>query len=229
MKKIRFLSVIFDAEIKPYEIPAFRGAIIEKAGRDNTLFHNHLAEDAFLYKYPLIQYKTIGGKPCILCIEYGVDEIHKFFDNKSWDIKISDRWIEMKISSLNMNQFTLQVWDKKFRYSIKNWIALNQENVKKYIEIEGLSEKIEFLERILTGNILSMAKGIDWKIDKPVELHITEIQDVRPVTLKGKKLFGFNLNFTCNVFLPNHIGLGKSVSVGYGVVRQRREKESITE
>jgi hypothetical protein len=224
LKKIRLLNITFDAEIKPYEIPAFRGAIIDKAGPGNTLFHNHLAGDAFLYKYPLIQYKTIGGKPCIICIEYGVDEIHKFFDNKNWDIKISDRWLEMKISSLNMNQFTMQVWDKKFRYNIKNWIALNQENVKKYEELESLTEKIQFLEKILTGNILSMAKGIEWEVDKPIQLNITEIHDVRPVSLKGKKLHGFNLDFTTNVFLPNHIGLGKSVSVGYGVVRQKRER-----
>ena len=80
MKKIRLLSITFDTEIKPYEIPAFRGAIIEKAGRESILFHNHLNEGAYLYKYPLIQYKMIGSKPCIMCIEHGVDEIHKFFE-----------------------------------------------------------------------------------------------------------------------------------------------------
>lgn len=222
MKKIRLLSITFDNEIKPFEIPAFRGAIVEKAGRENILFHNHLSGGAFLYKYPLIQYKTVGNKPCIICIEYGVDEIHKFFENKTWDIKISDRWLEMKIASLNMNQFTMQVWDKKFRYSIKNWIALNQENVKKYEELDGLSEKTVFLEKTLTGNILSMAKGIEWEVDKPIELKITAMKDTRLVNLKGKKMLGFNLDFSSNVFLPNHIGLGKAVSLGYGVVRHIR-------
>lgn len=224
LKKIKLLTVIFDADLKAYEIPAFRSAIIEKTGRENILFHNHLNDSEFLYKYPLIQYKVIGGKPCILCIDYGVDEIHKYFDKKDWNINIGDRWLEMKIASLNMNQFTMQVWDKKFQYTIRNWIALNQENVKIYEEMEGLAQKAAFLEKTLTANILSMAKGIDWQVDKPIEVKITEMHDMRPVSLKGRKLLGFNLDFSTNVFIPNYMGLGKSVSLGYGVVRQKRRK-----
>jgi hypothetical protein len=42
MKTIRILTVIFDTEIFPFETPAFRAAIIEKVGRENILFNNHL-------------------------------------------------------------------------------------------------------------------------------------------------------------------------------------------
>ena len=50
-KRIRLLTVVFGAEIKGYEIPAFRSAVIEKAGRENVLFQNHLNSKGFLYKY----------------------------------------------------------------------------------------------------------------------------------------------------------------------------------
>ena len=56
VKNIRILHVIFDSNIMPYEVPAFRGAIIKKVGQENILFHNHLNGNGFLYKYPLIQY-----------------------------------------------------------------------------------------------------------------------------------------------------------------------------
>lgn len=225
-KKIRVLQVVFDCEIKGYEIPAFRGAIIEKVGRDNVLFHNHLNGNGFLYKYPLIQYKIINRHPSMVCIDYGVDEIHKFFENKDWSIKISDRWLNMKVEKLNMNQFTMNVWDKSFRYNIKNWIALNQANYEKYQNMEGLAEKTDFLESLLKANILSFAKGIEWTIDKPVELKITDIKDTRPVKLKGQKVLGFNIDFKTNVFLPNNIGLGKSVSLGYGNIRELRNNKN---
>ncbi len=216
------MQVIFDSEIKAYEVPAFRGAIIKKVGQENILFHNHLNGNGFLYKYPLIQYKTIHRHPAIVCVDYGVDEIHKFFENKDWSINISGRWLDMKIDKLNMNQFTMNVWDKHFKYNIRNWIALNQENYKKYMEMEALSEKTEFLERLLKANILSFAKGIDWQVAKPVELKITDIKELRPVRLKQQKVLGFNLDFKTNVFLPNNIGLGKSVSLGFGNVKEIR-------
>nr|NQU89438.1 hypothetical protein [Bacteroidota bacterium] len=219
VKKIRILIVVFDTEIKGYEIPAFRGAIVEKVGRDSILFHNHINGNGFLYKYPLIQYKCLNRKPAIVCVELGVDEIHKYFENKSWDIQISDRWLNMKIDRLNLNQFTMQVGNKRWEYTITNWIALNQENYQKYLTIESLAGKLLFLENILKANILSFAKGIDWMVDKPVEISIKDLRKARPVTLKGNKVMGFNADFSSNVFLPNYIGLGKSVSMGFGVVK----------
>lgn len=220
MKKIRILQVVFDTEIKPYEIPAFRGAIISKVGKENILFHNHLNGNAFLYRYPLIQYKNISNRPAIMCVDYGVDEIHKYFEKKDWDIQIGDRWLDMRIYKLFMNQFIMQVWDKMFQYKINNWIALNQKNYLRYQEKEALSDRIQILENTLKANIISFAKGIDWHIDKPIELKIKQIKEPKPIKFKTKKMMGFDVEFSTNVFLPNYIGLGKAVSKGFGIVRQ---------
>lgn len=219
IKKIRILRVSFDAEIRNGEIPAFRYAIIDKVGRENILFHHHLDDAKYLYKYPLIQYKSIGKNPSIICIETGVDEIHKYFEQRGWDIMINGRHIEMKISRLELNQFVMQVWDKHFRYSIFNWIALNKQNYEKYVSMEGMSEKIKFLENMLKANILAFAKGIDWIIEKQIEVEILNMKEPYIVKVKQNPLMSFNLEFKTNVFLPNFIGLGKSVSKGFGVVK----------
>ena len=222
-KKIRVLTIWFDAEIENYEIPAFRGAIASKTSNDNMLFHNHLKNgDGFRYAYPLIQYKRIRKNPAIVCIEQGVDEIHKYFENKCWDIEISGRWLSMKLGGINMNQFVMQVWDRSFSYTISNWIALNQENYPRYLELEKESEKREMLESILRANILSFAKGIGWHIENEIRVSINEIRNARGVMLKGKKMIGFDVVFSSNVFLPNTIGLGKSVSLGFGTVRSSK-------
>jgi hypothetical protein len=224
MKKIRILIVSFDTEIQNFEVPAFRAAIIKKAGEENILFHNHLGNDGFVYRYPLIQYKTISRHPAIVCVEQGVDEIHNYFQKSDWSIEIGDRHVPMKIHRLNMNQFTMQVWDRQWDYSIRHWIALNQENYKKYNEMDALVKQALFLESILKGNILSFAKGIGWEVDKTIELSITEIKRNALVSLKGNKVSAFTLNFKCNVFLPNYIGLGKSISQGFGVVKSLKNK-----
>ncbi len=217
MKKIKVLTVVFEGKFKPHEIPSFRGAIVEKVGRDNILFHNHL-KNGYLYKYPLIQYKSISGSPAIVCIDDGVDEIHKYFQSKSWSIHINSRELEMKIHSLNLSQFTMQVWDKMFNYKIRNWIALNQINIGKYKQIEGLAERILFLEKTLIGNIISFAKGISWDVTQPIIIRIKNIEEPKPLKLKQSTLLGFNVEFSSNVIIPNYIGLGKGASKGFGVV-----------
>jgi hypothetical protein len=108
----------------------------------------------------------------------------------------------------------------RLKYIIKNWIALNQENFKKYKRIESMKDRISFLESILTANIISFAKGIEWTIEKPIELNIIDILKTNEQALKGVKVMGFDIKFATNVFLPNFIGLGKSVSLGYGVIKQ---------
>ncbi len=221
MKKLRLLTITFTEEIQAFEIPAFRGAIIDKVGQENILFHNHLSQ-GFLYKYPLIQYKIINKKPAIVCVDFGIDEIHKFFEKRDWSIRFSGRTLDMKIENLNMNQFTMQVWDKMFSYSIRDWVALNPENYEKFKIIETPAEQNIFLANVMKANILSFAKGVEWTIEKPIKLEVTEIIRSKKLKVKGNGVLGLDVNFKCNVFLPNNIGLGKSVSMGYGVVKQLR-------
>lgn len=124
-----------------------------------------------------------------------------------------------------VNQFNMNVWDKTFHYNIKNWVALSSDNYKKYIAIQNELEKEAFLEKILIGNIISMAKGIKWQIDKEVKLKIVSIDDEHFVAFKENKLHAFNLSFKTNVFLPTGIGLGKSVSFGFGNISSIKKSQ----
>lgn len=231
MKKVRIVLAVFDAELKPFEIPAFRGAVVEKVGRDNLLFHNHLDSKEFLYKYPLIQYKSIQGKPGIMCIEEGSDEIHKFFEKKDWAIKIGERTIDMPIYRLSINQYNIQVWESQFTYLLRSWIGLNQDNYDRYNKLDSLSARIEMLEKLIIGNIISLAKGIKWDVDKVISVKILNLEKTKLVSYKKQRLLAFDMIIKTNVFLPNQIGLGKGVSHGFGTVKQlkttynEREKE----
>ena len=225
MKKIRILNISFENDIQPWEVEAFRGAIIATTGREHILFHNH-EKNGFRYSYPLIQYKRIGKKPHIVCIEEGIDQMHYFFENKQEGLILGKRSYELKVDELRLNKFNLQVWDKSFDYLIQDWFPLNQKNHKIYSEIKSEIKQFEFLEKVLTGNILSFAKGIDWNIDKSIDLKITEILRNNPISLKGIKRESFTLKFKCNVFLPNFISLGKNASLGFGTVREYNNKKT---
>jgi len=224
---LKLLRVHFDVEIAPYEVAAFRGAIIEKVGIENDLFHNHLNEGGkidetedpkFAYRYPRIQYKRIGKQPVILCVGEGVDEIHKFFEKSNWDIRLGKDVLEMRIAKLDLNQFEMKISERLSSYSIRNWVALNQQAYNQYQKLDGIVEKIAFLEKKLIGNILAFAKGIDWHIEEKIELKITDLPQMQLISYKKQKLQTFNLDFKTNVFIPQYIGLGAKTSVGMGTV-----------
>lgn len=227
MKKIRTLRILFDDTLQSFELPAFRGAIIDKTGRSHQLFHNHEGE-GFRYAYPLIQYKKLRGKAAMVCIGEGVDQIHHFFNRPDWSLQISGRTLPMHIHKLEMGDFTLQVWNQTFEYHIQNWIALNPEGYKTYQQLVGEQEKKDFLAKKLVGNVLSFAKGLDWHIDKEIQLELSSPIVSKTLKIKDVRMLGFTLNFKTNVSLPHGIGLGKSVSLGYGVVGKAFEKGEIT-
>lgn len=226
MKQLRLLTITFNTQIEGYEIPAFRGALAQKVGLEHDWFHNHNntknGKSARIHRYPRIQYKRHRGKPMLVCLENGVEEIHKYFSQPDWTLKIGEKEHVMKIDRLQVKEYNLQVGDKPFYYQIRNWIALNPQNYIKYKKIEGLADRVRFLEQILSSNIIVFAKGIDWKPEKRFDLTITELLRVGTVRFKGIPTMTFNCAFQTNIFLPNYVGVGKGVSKGFGTILQWR-------
>ncbi|EAY25750.1 CRISPR-associated endonuclease Cas6 [Microscilla marina] len=222
MHTIKTLRVQFDSSLKPYEVPAFRGAVIAQVGfKDTWLFHNHIDAQTYIYRYPLIQYKSIAQKPVIFCLNEGVEEIHKLFAQPNSSLTIGTQKNEAKIGRLLMEEFTIELSTAPtYQYSILNWVALNQQRYLDYKKLERLTDKIALLEGILTANIISMAKGIGWHIPTLIQLHIKSIEHTRFVTFKKQRSLAFNLTFVCNVALPDFLGLGRNVSIGFGSIKQ---------
>ena len=224
--RIRVLVIGFEREIRESEIRFFRGAVSDIAGPEHVLFHNHL-RDGYRYRYPLIQYKTWSHRPMIVCINEGVDEVHHFFEHKRGNLILGNREYDLQVARISLNRFTMQTWDKTFRYTLYNWLPLNQNNYKTFKEITGEQEKRVFLERVLTGNILSMAKGIGWWVQKEkLKVSIPELHDPYVLKVKGVLREAYTLEFHTNAFLPDFIGLGKNASLGFGKVKSNRRKKN---
>lgn len=228
MKYIRTLTVLTDAEIRQNEIPLFRGAVIHSLGEHpNVYFHNHLDDDKFRYAYPLIQYKRLEGKAAIVCVEDGVDIIGQFLTEVDGTLTIGDRQITCNTGRIQPARILVQTWEEMFNYHISRWLPLNSQNYQRYKDIEGVVEKVSFLENILKANLLSMLKGLDIHLEKELILKITEISDSYLIHNKGVKMMAFNADFKCNLSIPNNIGIGKNASIGCGIVHQLRKDKDI--
>lgn len=224
-KTIRLLTVSFNIELEHNEINHFRGAVIKTTKGKNDLFHNH-SPNGTIYRYPLIQYKRLNKKAALLCIEEGIEGLQDFFAATNWKLDIGDRQQPVKVENLRVRQHRIGVWEKPFRYTLSRWLPLNQDNYKKYHQLEDFGQKIALLEKILLANILSFLQGIDLYVEEKIEIKIKHILNQRLENYKGQEMESFSLRFETNVSLPNYIGLGKGSSSGFGVVKEEiREKQ----
>ena len=225
MKKIKVLRVQFDLPITQEQLPLFRGAVISMVGKENILYHNHKENDEFRYAYPLIQYKRIHKKAALVCVgDDGTESIGAFFSRGGNRILLGNKECDLNVEQIKADTYGVQIWDTMFTYRIRRWLPLNQENYEKYMALDSIADKYAMLEGLLTGNVLSFAKGFDIYFDSQVQCKITAADEPRIVNYKGVKMMSFDAEFKTNVSLPDYVGLGKGVSLGMGTVVRRYEK-----
>ena len=150
MKRLRILHVSFDANIQPYQLPAFRGALAAKVGWEHEWFHNHDNENGGTHnRYPLIQYKldTYKGqmRPMLLCLENGIEEAHHLFSQPDWTLDLHGTALPLKIANLNVNQYTLNTWERPFAYRLHKWQANEHRELPKVSITEGYRRAHKFL------------------------------------------------------------------------------------
>ncbi|MDW7732697.1 MAG: CRISPR-associated endonuclease Cas6, partial [Methanolobus sp.] len=108
--------------------------------------------------------------------------------------------------------------EKLVKYDfVTPWFALNQRNHRKYLSSDR-DQQVELLRKNLVGNMLSMSKSLDYQVPDKIKCH-TELQE-RSSSLKGNEILAFKGFFVTNFQIPDYLGLGKSVSRGFGTVKR---------
>ncbi|PWR70467.1 CRISPR-associated endonuclease Cas6 [Methanospirillum stamsii] len=180
------------------------------------LLHHHL--DSPMLTYPKVQYKVLGGTPSILGIEEGAKVIGEIADGIDELEFRTGRYCVVQKVSYDQKIPVMSVENPiKYRF-VSPWMALNEDNYRKFRELSDWKDKKMFLNRILIGNILSMAKGLGIVIEERLSVR-TMLEQV-PIRYKGVDMTGFSGSFMVNFQMPEYIGIGKGVSQGFGTIRR---------
>ncbi|OQX01901.1 MAG: DNA repair protein [Desulfobacteraceae bacterium IS3] len=207
--------------LKPSQIHKLRG-FVGNLFRDYDVIHNHdVRTGKPIYRYPLIQFKMLDKTPAIIAVS---DEAVKDFSK-----------IFMELNKIVIDETEIPVYEKNLRcedadfgYSeeqivyefLSPWIALNQENYRRYMGLSDKAEKSFMLRKALVGNLLSMSKSLGYWLGKEQEIIADAAVKEENVILKGKPMLGFTGAFISNFIIPDYLGIGKSVSRGFGTVRR---------
>jgi hypothetical protein len=197
-----------------FSITELRSYLAGKLG-EFTALHKDTAS-GFIYRYPVVQCKQFKNMFIILGISQGADFL---FEHTRGLKEICQGTIACTIlerdPAIRLEEFgigSLQTYE-----FLTPWLALNQQNAKKFYILKGKAERDAFMHRILVNNLGMLAKSLDYKISEPIQcdakirFRIDRIERENVIVFLGK--------FRTNLKIPDYFGIGQSVSQGFGTIR----------
>jgi hypothetical protein len=181
----------------------------------SSLLHNHYETGGYRYQYPLVQYKVVDRIPMLLGLGEGANLLIDLF-LKIKELELDGQFFPIHLKNIRSAKAELGVVTSLQVYRFHTlWMALSQQNYDVFLYMPA-HERPGFLEKILTGNMLAMMKGLGYRETGQILVKATLCEQT--TQFKDQKMLAFHGKFTTNTQLPAFIGLGKAVSRGYGVI-----------
>ncbi|OQX92449.1 MAG: hypothetical protein B6D58_03005 [candidate division Zixibacteria bacterium 4484_95] len=165
--------------------------------------------------YPLIQYKVIRGAPIIVAVNEGCDVLWNIYDcldeineRSTWEIT-EKRIIDKKVN--------LGPTDKWVRYRfLTPWLTIPAEELGKKTQ-NNLQQKNKILTPVLENNFLGIARNFDIPVEDEININLNVRDNF--IIQKDTGVAGFFGTFYANFELPPFLGLGRSISRGFGTIK----------
>ncbi|MEO1261924.1 MAG: CRISPR-associated endonuclease Cas6 [Bacteroidota bacterium] len=203
--------------LRGLEIDAFRKAVNRVMGRESDLLHNHELDSSGLkYRYPLVQYKAIGGEAAIIGLGEGAAVLRELWRRRP---VLPWKGTDWPLSgTLEIEALSLHIGEERNAYQVRNWMALNEKNSQRWDMAPNLLRRLEILEKTLVAHVLKFASGVQWLLP-PRSLEVS-LQDCRESKTRWKetRFRSFDISFRTNLQLPAYVGLGKATAHGFGTV-----------
>jgi len=220
---IPICHIRFDAvKLEQREGHKLRGFFGNYFKTHSPLLHNHYADGTFRQGYPLVQYKVLQNIPTLVGLGEGANLLNELFRQVN-HLQIEGRYYAVNSKQVKLGQMQLGLdttLSRSFTFA-SPWLALNEINHKRWKQ-SGEAKKQEILNAILIGNILAFYKGMGVRLSTTERVK-AQLEVVPVVTrFKNIAMTAFKGTFTTNTILPEWIGLGKSVSRGYGAIENSK-------
>jgi Cas6b C-terminal domain/Cas6b N-terminal domain len=218
--EIQLVTISFpEIRLHPRDAHKLRGYFGNLFKAFSPLLHNHLEGGELRYAYPLVQYKVIHDVPTLLGLGEGAAlMVQLFLEIKELDI--DGKIYPIYAKDIAADNAVIGIGDKLHTYRFENlWMALNQENYARFKRYTA-DEKQEQLDSIAIRNILSFFKGFGLHLSQDNRILMDAQVSEYETNFKNTKMSVFNGKLVTNALLPNFIGIGKSVSRGFGVLRK---------
>jgi hypothetical protein len=214
------LIKIFTLALEPadpiqFSLPELRTYFAGKLGEYTARNKSNAA--GFIHRYPVIQCKQAGNMLVAIGISQGAVLLEQLLQGKVEIIAGKNTCIILERDA-SIRQEVFGISGTMYTYEfLTPWLALNQQNAKKFYELKGKPERDAFMHKILAGNLATLAKSLDYK--PPVPITCEEKIKFRIDWIERESIIVFLGKFRTNCRIPDYFGIGQSISQGFGTVK----------
>lgn len=183
---------------------------------DIAVLHNHNGT-GFDYRSPRVRYLVIDRVPHLISFDDGLEIVERIYREQA-GLRCGQKVYRVTGTELHDIHDDAGIGGDLYHYqSHTPWLALNEDNHLRYMQLRGAAERNAMLERIMTANMLALAKNIELDVQEKIMVKMVCFDEVR---LKAGQthMLGFYPQFVTNFRLPAFVGVGKMVSKGFGVM-----------
>jgi hypothetical protein len=175
----------------------------------------------FIHRYPALQCKQVKGDLIVTGISQGADCLDQLTCDKSV-LEAGETICRITARDPAIRSEPFGIADTVFLFEFQTpWLALNQQNAKKFYDLNGKPQRDAFMLKLLTAQLQTLAKSLDYEITVPVTCE-AKVRFKRE-RIERENVMVFLGKFRTNLQIPDYLGIGQSVSQGYGTIKRITE------
>ena len=153
--QLRICKIQFpEIELQTRDAHKLRGYFGDLFKEHAPLLSNHFEDGSFRYRYPLVQYKVIRKTPMLIGINEGAELLTQLF-LKIDHLDIDGKQYPIHTKNISQQQERIGFSEELVEYKFNTlWMALNQENFKKFSSLKDQKEESKKVYSLLKIRLL---------------------------------------------------------------------------
>ncbi len=213
---------IFTLTLEPenplrFILPDFRSELTRQLAKfPSTALPPRSAEHS-IHRYPALHCKQVKGELMVIGICQGAGFLWQISSgNSQVDAGDIPCTITSRDNEIRREIFGIDGRMHEYEF-LTPWLALNQQYAKKFYDLSGKPARDAFMQDLLTRHLTTLAKSLDYTLPEPVTC-TAKVKFLRE-RIDRENVIVFLGKFKTNLCIPDYLGIGQSVSQGYGTVR----------
>lgn len=212
-----------------FSLPGARASLIQGLAEYQALRRDTTSAGQVIHRYPAVQCKQVKHDLVAIGICQGAGFLQQLADGHAGILAGTNTCtIVSRDTRIRDEEFGTGRVGNGMTYEyefLTPWLALNQQNAKKFYDLKGKPARDAFMQKILTDHLNNLVKSLDSTPANPVTCtaHVRFIRE----RIDSENLIVFLGKFQTNLCMPDYFGIGQQVSRGYGTVRKMVTDERV--